>query len=282
MLQGIYWGSFLVFPFLLYLYWQWQKGRTRFSASFLLLSLLFIWARFIEPYWIQVHHYAIPLGLNQKIAVISDIHLGLYKGPEFLSRVVTRLNTLDIDLVLIAGDFTYEPQTPLTPLYQSLSRLRVPCFAVLGNHDTGHPGPPLRAELITALTNANVTVLQNAIQPQADFTLVGLGSFMAGEDEVSLVDDLGQKRPVIVLTHNPDSMTRMNTRHVDLVITGHTHGGQIRIPGVYRHVIPTQGAFDQGLMQYNHSRLFITSGLGTIGLPLRLMIPPSIDVLDLH
>jgi predicted MPP superfamily phosphohydrolase len=89
-----------------------------------------------------------------------------------------------------------------------------------------------------------------------------------------------------VLAHNPDSAIALPSRQVALVLTGHTHGGQIRLPRVYKRVIPSQYGFDRGeqLLQTPQGpvRVFTTVGTGEIGLPLRLFNPPTIDVLELR
>lgn len=91
--------------------------------------------------------------------------------------------------------------------------------------------------------------------------------------------------PTLVLTHNPDSAINLGPE-VALVLAGHTHGGQIRIPRLYRHVIPSRYGFDRGeqflTTPRGRVRVYTTVGTGEIGLPMRLFNPPTIDVLDLR
>lgn len=277
----IYWGSWLVFPLLAWFsYGYWRRKRSRFElAVVLVLGLLFIWARFVEPNLIIVRTTDIPAaGLEKRIAVISDLHLGVYKGDSFLQRVVERINELKPDLVLFAGDFSYHPGD-ITKLFAPFERLNAPIYAVLGNHDVERPGPPVRDELARVLPNYGVRLLQSEIVHFADFTLVGLGDHWAGEDDVGLLKQVALDKTVILLTHNPDTTSKYRDHKADFTICGHTHGGQIRIPWLYRKVIPTSGAFDRGLTKEPYTRLFISSGLGEIGLPLRFLNPPVIDLL---
>ena len=277
--QVIYYGSWLVFPLL----WWFIKKRWILP---ILLSLLFIYARFIEPKLIFVHHYKIETGFQAKIALISDIHLGIYNDASLLERTVAKINTLDIDALLIAGDFTYEPQLDdLETLFSSLSEVNVPIYAVLGNHDREVPGPKIRDELERVLSSLGVNVIDNRVAKLGEVTIVGLGSRWARDDDVTLLDDYSEPESLIVLTHNPDTALDFTEDHYpDLTLTGHTHGGQVRLPYLYKKVIPVEGTvlWDQGLYTYQGHKVFVSSGLGEIGLPFRFLIPPTIDVLELY
>ena len=275
----IYYGSWLVFP-LLYLFfkkrWYWFVG----------LSFLFIYARFVEPQILLVNHYKIQTGFKAKYALISDIHLGIYNNETILERTVEKINKLDVDAVLIAGDFTYDPQyDDMKKLFASLSLIKVPVYAVLGNHDCQHPGPDIRDELKEILLSYNVHFLNNKALKLNGVTILGLGSNWANEDDVSLLKMYKKEDNVIVLTHNPDTVYGYEEGfNPDLTLAGHTHGGQIRIPYIYKKIIPIHGEviWDQGFYNYKNSKIFVTSGIGEVGLPLRFLIPPVIDVLELY
>ena len=107
-----------------------------------------------------------------------------------------------------------------------------------------------------------------------------------GKDDPGFLAAGPASGPTLVLAHNPDSAIALDPARVALVLAGHTHGGQIRIPWLYRHVIPSQYGFDRG-EQFLHTphgrvRVYTTVGTGEIGLPMRLFNPPTIDVLDLR
>ena len=97
--------------------------------------------RYIEPRHIAVHHVHVPLGLKKKIVLISDLHLGIFKGAGFLEKVVEHIQKITgVDFVVIAGDLTYEPHPEtLSHLFKPLQALAPNVYAVLGNHDVGHP-----------------------------------------------------------------------------------------------------------------------------------------------
>jgi len=275
----IYYGSWLIFPFL---YWFLKKRW----VFFILLSLLFIYARFIEPKLLFVNHYKIETGFKAKYALIADIHLGIYNNASILERTVDKINEENVDAVLIAGDLTYEPQfDDMKLLFSSLKKLNVPVYAVLGNHDCQKPGPDIRDELEEVLTSFGVQVITNKAVLLNGITILGLGSHWAKDDEVSLLDKYTKKDKVVVLTHNPDTtLDYLPTHYPDLTLAGHTHGGQVRIPYLYKKVIPVRGdvLWDQGLYVFEDAKVFVTSGIGEIGLPLRFLIPPVIDVLELY
>jgi len=277
----IFYASYLVFPLLYF------SVAKRWKVL-ILFSLLFIYARFIEPNLLFVNHYKIKTGFKAKYALFSDIHLGLYNNEKILERIVAKINALkDIDAVLIAGDFTYEPKIANMPiLFKPLSKIKVPVYAVLGNNDCEKPGPKLKKELKKILKQLNVRVLENESIKLKGVNILGLGSLCAHNSNINLISTFKKEDNLVVLTHDPDVALEYNTSKdfPDLSLMGHTHGGQIRIPYLYQKMIPIYGdvAWDQGLYQYKNTQVFVTSGIGMIGLPLRFLIPPVIDVLELY
>lgn len=289
--QQLFHGSWLVFPAIAWLSWRWRGGRHRWLLALLLLGCgVFTWARFIEPQIIQVEQTTLPgTGVTARVALISDIHLGVYKNRAFLERVVDRINALPVDAVVIAGDLTYEPKaSELQDLFAPLARLKPPAYAVLGNHDQQAPGPDIDLPLRTALRHHGVQVIEGQIITDSQGRQwAGLGDRWAGKDDptfLRVADAI--TRPAIVIAHNPDSAMGLRPADAAIVLAGHTHGGQIRIPWLYRRVIPTQYDFDRGEQiaraPAGPVRVFTTRGLGEIGLPLRLFNPPTIDVLQLQ
>lgn len=251
-----------------------------------MLTLLFLWSRFLEPQFILTREEKVEAGFSLRLVLISDLHLGVYKDEAFLERLVQKMNETDADMLLIAGDFTYYPELHQLPaLFAPLQELQMPVYAVLGNHDVERPGPKLRNELRRVLEQYGVDLLENEIVEFPNFTLIGMGDRWAGthgEDDVSLLQSVVPEDYVIVLTHNPDTITDFPNDHADLTLTGHTHGGQIRIPWLYHRVIPTEGGFDKGFFQTEETLLYTTSGAGEVGLPMRLLSPPEIVIFDFH
>ncbi len=287
--QCLFHGSWLVWPFMAWLAWRLRVRRGRWLVVVLLAAcLLFAWARFVEPQRIRVQETTLAgTGGQARLVLISDLHLGIYKDSRYLQRLVERINALQADGVVIAGDFTYEPDgQSLVALFAPLAQLRHPAYAVLGNHDQQAPGPDIDAELRHALAQHRVAVIEGQAVAVAGFQLAGLGDRWAGRDDARFLATTTSPSPTLVLAHNPDSAISLKPAQVALVLAGHTHGGQIRIPWLYRHVIPSQYSFDRSEQFLDtpngRIRVYTTVGTGEIGLPMRLFNPPTIDVLDLR
>jgi predicted MPP superfamily phosphohydrolase len=279
--------SYLVFPLFILLFWFLLKDyKKRFRLSLvigMLLCTAFIWSRFIEPRVVIVEDVRIEVGFSGKIALISDLHMGVYKGEDFLQKVVNNLNSKEVDLVLIAGDFTHYPDIDrLDRIFSPFNDLEHPAFGVLGNHDVEKPGPKLRDELTMALQNNGVTVLNNEIVEFNNFKLIGLGSRLNNEDNIDLLQEVTYQDNTIVLAHNPDTSLRYNDDRVDISFFGHTHGAQVKVPFIYESWLPGSGVFNEGLYETPQGKVYVTSGLGEAVLPMRLLNPPVIDIIELE
>ena len=263
---------------------------TLFFTGILLLSYSF----FIERNWIKINEYTISASFEYKIALISDLHLGKWKDEKFLEKVVNKINTQvsenSVEAVFIAGDFTYHPEkiSDLSRLFQPLSEISVPVYAVLGNHDEEKPGPKLADELKQVLQANNVQIIEGKsfLIPNTTqkIRVIGLGDNWAHKDDVTpFLSEFSEheknQENFLVLTHNPDTSFYFPENSTAIALTGHTHGGQIRIPWLYKKMIPTSGNFDSGLLKTKKGQVFTTSGLGEVGLPLRFFIPPEIAVI---
>lgn len=272
----IYYGSFLAFPFMVAVVWMLWKKKFRGLMSFLpLLSLSFMWARFVEPQLLVVREETGPADF----VLISDAHLGQYKGTHFLERVVERINVLDPDFVVIPGDFVYAINpTQLAETFAPFEALNMPVYAVLGNHDMEPAGELKDESLLTLLEGYGITWIDNLATIENDIQIMGLGELWNGEADLSTFDDMDPSLTNLVVVHNPDAAYEFPAGSVDLVLAGHTHGGQIRIPVIYRWVVPCKYDWGpaQGWFEVHENPLFITSGLGEIGLPMRLFNPPEI------
>lgn len=291
--QFIHFGSLLAFALLPWLLWRLRRpGKSRLvAASASAALLIFIWARFIEPQWIRVQRTELSgVGLSAELALVSDIHLGVFKGRRFLERILADVDALPVDALLIAGDLTYEPQgqsQSLDALFAPLAHVRIPVYAVLGNHDQQRPGPDIDQALRAALRRHGVHIIEGEIvQPRPGWRLAGLGDNWAGKDDPRFLQQARSTLPTLVLAHNPDSALRLRPADARLLLAGHTHGGQIRIPWLYRKAIPSAYGFDRG-EQFAQTpagpiRVFTSVGVGEVGLPMRLFNPPTIDWLSLR
>lgn len=254
----------------------------------------------IEPYDLVVTRYAPkpaawPAGHKLTVTVIADIHAG---GPNMtlghIRHVVDTANALRSDLVVILGDFvaTHRFVTEHVPDSQwaaELARLEAPLgtWSILGNHDWWHDLAGVRG----ALAGVRIPVLENdavLIGPEGRrFWLAGLGdqeAYRLGAGRFKGVDDLPLTMsriktddPVLLLAHEPDIFPQVSKR-VALTLSGHTHGGQIRLPFVWPAFVPSRyGArFAYGHIVENDRHLIVSGGLGTSIVPARLGVPPEV------
>lgn len=283
------WLAWPLLALLLWRLWRWRRhGWPARVTGLLVLGFVLCLAdaRFVEPALVTVHKTTLqmPIASAADIALISDLHVGRFKDQRYLQRVVDRLNAMPLDAVLIAGDFYGEYDgRPLAELLAPLKGLRHPVYAVPGNHDEGPPdGRAVMAELQATLKALGVHPIQGAHADLGAFTLVGLGDRWAGHDGLAPLRAAPPGKPVVLLMHNPDSAMQLQRDQVALALAGHTHGGQLRIPGLYRRAIPCEHPFDRGLHGFGPVPVFVTTGLGETAVPLRWMNPPVIDVLRLR
>ncbi len=259
---------------------KWFDACAMFVA--LTVAALAWYGRFIEPNRLDVQESTIEIGGAARIALISDLHVGLFQGRERSQQVVDALNRLEVDAVLVAGDWTYEPKVPLAELLEPFSKCRHRVLSVPGNHDEEMPGPPLAAELRAALIRNKITPIEGTIDQVRGIQIIGMGDRWAQKDRIPRI--LDASLPTIALTHNPDSVDKLKNTDVKLLLAGHTHGGQVNIPFLVDWALrgATEHNFKQGLYRRGKQQVYVTAGLGMIGIPLRLFQPPVIDVINLR
>lgn len=268
-------------------------GRSAPRLAWLGALALVAYSGLVEPRLLTVREHRLPLPPSVqaqplRLALVADVHAGLFMRGWQIERLVDRLNALDVDAVVVAGDWTYEPPRDLHVLLAPFARLRHPVWGVLGNHDTGAPGPPLAAALRQALQGHGVQLLEGQRLLFRGWEVLGLGDLWGGDprgDVARLLPPGTPTVPRLVLAHQPDTAALLPAGSARLVLSGHTHGGQIMLPWITRHwVLPgmsAQGWFE-GLNTTPAGPLFVTAGVGTIGLPARLAVVPRIDVLRIE
>lgn len=273
---AIFYGSYLIFPFIIYLLFI-SESRNSIKLIFFILSIFFVHCRFIEPQLIIVKYEKIQTGFTSKFTLISDPHLGIFKGKNFLHRVVKKMHTLESDFTLIAWDFTYWTQDgELEDTFAPLKELRSPTYFVLGNHDVQKPGPKVRDLLVPILEKFWLTYIDNKTVKYGDINIIWLGDRWAWEDDVSVLKNYSKTDKIIVLTHNPDTTLDYPNDVADITFAGHTHGGQVRIPFLYKLVIPTAWNFDKWLYDTIKGKVYVSSGLWEVALAMRFLNPPEI------
>ncbi len=256
----------------------------------LCLSILFIDARFVEPRLIQINEHSYRFHDTAttalRVALISDMHIGVYRSSAFLQKEIETIQELQPDMVFIAGDFIYYlSEKDVSTVFSAYRELGIPIYAVAGNHDSQHPGDIASAVMRERLSAQGITFIDNTQQTIThegkELSIFGLSDLWEGTIDFSALSAVEESENSLVLMHNPDTIYHFPTESADLVFAGHTHAGQVRIPWLYRFVIPSQYGFDNGWYEVKHMDLFITAGTGMVGIPLRFLNPPQIELFTL-
>ncbi len=241
---------------------------------------------------IVIRHEPLPAELSDfRFALFSDHHLGVYNDHHLLERAFKKDNwTERVDFVVIAGDWVYGiTEKEIETFYEPFGKLDIPVYAVLGNHDFAPAGELDTQEgqkLMETLQDLGVIFIDNHIENfeknGKSMQIAGLGELWNDQANIEILKELDPTLPSITIVHNPDAAALIQKNATNLVLAGHTHGGQIRIPFIYKHLIPTELDFDdgQGWFNLNSNPLYITSGLGEMGVPMRLGVPPEIVIFN--
>lgn len=272
------------------------RGKKTWRVVVLVMAVVswcvIFYGSFIEPKLLFVAERNVELDVplvdgSLRAVVLSDIHLGPFKNSHWAEKLVGKINGVDADIVLIAGDTIFS-NTEDIEMLESFKTINKPVYFVLGNHDQEFGDLDY---IVGKINEWGMTVLRNR---HVEFTLPSGDTFnLAGIDDVWYSSNLSyafegvdESKFTILLAHNPDVILESPAESADLVIAGHTHGGQVRLP-VLGPVppLPTKlgRRFDRGLFNFGESSLlFITSGVGETGTRARLFNPPVIDVLNIR
>jgi len=229
-----------------------------------------------------------------RIVQISDIHAGSWRSPQPFRRARALIDQLKPDVLVITGDFVNFDPKELELIRADLMRLRADMgvFASLGNHDH-YCSPANHSLLRSMISNSGITLLVNSNIP---LTTHGETLYLVGTDNTGLGQNFGDLpaalvgvepgAPTILLAHDPtfwDKQVR-NKAPIDLMLSGHTHGGQVGIHFLGMELSVAQVVYKQwaGLYRDGDQYLYVNRGLGTVGPPIRIGIPPEITVLTLR
>jgi len=231
----------------------------------------------------------LPLGFDGfRVVFMSDFHHGRWNSAEFIRECIARANALRPDLVALTGDFVDYGRAWIPGVARELAGLRARhgVVAVLGNHDHYDRGAnPMRDALrrggITDLTNRGGTIHRGG----ETLHLGGTGDYWRDKQNLAVaLDGVRRRKSVLLLQHNPDYVERIEDDRVGLVLSGHTHGGQVVFPLIGAPILPSKYGqkYAAGLCQGPVAPVFVTTGVGSSFPPLRINCPAEIACLTLR
>ncbi|HEY6806402.1 MAG TPA: metallophosphoesterase, partial [Pyrinomonadaceae bacterium] len=256
-------------------------------------SAVSAYARLIEPYYYFISETDVFIKdlperfENFRITQLTDIHHSKILGINEVRRVVALAQQTKPDMFVLTGDYATSYRRFIEPCAEALSTLTAPegVWAVLGNHD--HYTDPelttraLQKQHIEVLNNQNTTLHRgpDAIQ------LTGIDDWTwSAADWIKAFAGLKDQKATILLSHQPSVLEFEEVKNVSLILSGHTHGGQIKLPwlGAPARFATRDLRYAQGLFSYGDVQLYVSSGTGVIGLPVRFGVRPEIAVLKLR
>ncbi|MDQ3180499.1 MAG: metallophosphoesterase [Acidobacteriota bacterium] len=219
-----------------------------------------------------------------RLVHLSDIHHSPFTDIGHISRAVEIANSLKPDMFVLTGDYVSHESEYIAPMAEVLGKLESEfgTFACLGNHDHWTD-----AGMVTrSLREANISVLINEgfrfTARDASFWLAGVDDYMVGKTDLrSALRGSFPDEMVMLLAHNPVIVRRAARVGVDIMLSGHTHGGQVKLRDDEKRILPRR-KLKNGLYRRKNTQIYITRGIGTVVLPVRYGCPPEISLLELQ
>jgi hypothetical protein len=215
-----------------------------------------------------------------RIGLITDVHCSRWVSQDDVVHAARRLIAARPDLVVLGGDYvTWGDRQYVGAAAEALGTLSAPdgVFAILGNHDDDHDMP-------AALEHRGVQVLKDArtrlLVRGEPLELVGIRFWTKREADLAALVR-GARGPIVLLAHDPRRLTEASTLKIPLVLSGHTHGGQVVLP-VVGAVAGRKFPILQGVGRRGATTMFVSRGVGTVYVPMRVNCPPEVAVLTLQ
>ncbi len=277
----------------------------RFTFAFTIVLLIVASAaitHFIKATTLEIEFDDLPASFDgYKVAVIADLHLGLYTKEKQISRLYNVLDEQNPDIVVIVGDHIYSAPGAfghynpknleiIKSVFSKISS-KYPTYAVNGNHDNKENKDDIIAATIESgvvFLDNQYTWLTNANNIEERIYISGVGDLDTDMvDFTSALEDVDKNDFSIMLSHNPsviglatNSGNPSHDTYIDLMLAGHTHGGQINLGSVMDSMF--EPGHKYGLKRYNNTELYVTSGVGVVLLPIRFNAPAEVAFITLR
>jgi predicted MPP superfamily phosphohydrolase len=262
------------------------------KAAYVIISLTLLIDAYaaVNASFFKVAYVDIPIkNLSEEIKImqVSDVHLGAHRGVKYLEKIIQKTNELNPDFVVITGDIADSKSALTKNMFTPLRNLHAPSYFVSGNHDV-YVG---LEEIIKRLTENGIIIMQNKVIETNGIKLIGLNYMKADDsvydphqvndktikDTLPLLDFSGDM-PKIVIHHGPWGVEYMNEYGTDLVISGHTHAGQI-FPATL--IAKSRFPYLRGLKNYKGTYIYVSQGAGTFFARMRFATNNEINLITL-
>jgi len=251
--------------------------RRRFLAAAILTSplLLVADAKWLEPEWVKIRR--IRLGRQKpshRVVHFTDVH---HKGDrKYLLSVVNKINALAPDLVCFTGDLIEETRH-LPEALEIFAKIKSPVFGVPGNHDYWSKAPFEGISKCFSATGGAWLLDEQRVTPDGKFNIIGATCLSSNQPPIST--NPGARN--ILLMHYPAWIEKLGTSQFDLILSGHSHGGQVRIPFYGPIFVPFGvGRYVMGSFRTPAGPLYVNPGIGWFPVPIRFNCRPEITVFE--
>jgi predicted MPP superfamily phosphohydrolase len=255
----------------------------------------------VEPTWLELNHHEVPVAdlpaafAGLRVVHLSDFHCSRHVTPIYLSEAADLAQAQNGDVIVLTGDFIHKGFKYVRRVAAILGQLAAPhgVYAVLGNHDFSVRNALgvrrhryLHRAMADALTAQGIRVLHNET---VVLTRGGARLYLAGVEDLwsrvcdldRALDGLSTAVPCVMLAHNPCTIEHLDGRRCDLMLSGHTHGGQVNLPGLGRLTLGRHGRrFAAGMYYHQNTYLYVNKGVG-FGFRVRYGVRPEVAVLTL-
>ncbi len=255
------------------------------------LSLIVLGCGIWSASTLRVKEVIIPVhGLSKEIRAVqlTDIHLGTFRGKKYVERVVRKVNELHPDVVFNTGDlFDSKVRIEENGILNPFKQIEAPHYFVEGNHDQ-YAGIN---KVVHLLKESGVIVLRNEVMDYDQLQIIGLNHMRPDNESFDIHAEKGETikdvlarlpidtaRPTVLLHHGPSGLHYANEKNVDLMLSGHTHGGQM-FP--FTLIAKLMFGYNNGLYDYENMKIYVSPGLGSVFAPLRVGTRSEITLLRL-
>ncbi|MBZ9691154.1 metallophosphoesterase [Clostridium sp. M14] len=259
---------------------------------------IFAYSIYVEPNLLSVKNIEINNSSNIKnedtikIAQISDIHLGEYYTIDKLEKLVNKVNSQNVDIIVFTGDLfdnvsKFEDTSKVTPILKKLNA-KIGKYAIYGNHDYGGGAKNI---YINVMEDSGFRILVNdqanvKLDSGKTISILGLDDALLGNPDVEkTARNIKESNYNLLLLHEPDLSDKFVSYNIDLILAGHSHGGQVKIPFLGEIVTPPLAEkYKDGLYNLNTQRntqLYVNSGIGNTKMPFRFMNVPEVSIFEI-